>query len=72
MSGESERIRQHMESPSSSEVMCFDPRTGKLMVQNKSEAERRRDTDRAVVEDMNKEGSGGFFWNKKQTDNLTQ
>lgn len=55
------KVTQHMENPSDNEVLAFDSRTGKLMVQNRSEAERRRDTDRAIVDDMNKEGSGGFF-----------
>lgn len=63
MSSQREKIANFMEKPGNSETMVFDPTTGKLMVQNKSAAQREqeRGADRKVMLDMNKPGAGGFF-----------
>lgn len=54
-----QKIQQHLENRgSSSESLVFDPATGKLMVKPNQEAQT---SDRTVMLDMNKAGSGGFF-----------
>ena len=59
MSSNPQRIQQHLENRGgSSESLVFDPATGKLMVKPKQEAQN---SDRTVMLDMNKSGSGGFF-----------
>ena len=59
MSSNPQRIQQHLENRgSSSEALVFDPATGKLMVKPQQEAQN---SDRTVMLDMNKSGSGGFF-----------
>ena len=59
MSSNPQRIQQHLESRGSgSEALVFDPATGKLMVKSQQEAQN---SDRTVMLDMNKSGSGGFF-----------
>ena len=59
MSSNPQRIQQHLESRGSgSEALVFDPATGKLMVKPQQEAQK---SDRTVMLDMNKSGSGGFF-----------
>lgn len=59
MSSNPQRIQQHLENKGgSSESLVFDPATGKLMVKPKQEAQN---SDRTVMLDMNKSGSGGFF-----------
>lgn len=56
-----QRIQQHLERKgNSSEALCFDPTTGKLTVKPQQEA--RNPSDTAIMLDMNKEGSGGFFF----------
>ena len=44
-----------MENMSSTESLYFDPATGKLCTSRPS-------NDKAIAVDMNKQGSGGFFW----------
>ena len=59
MSSNPQRIQQHLENRGSgSEALVFDPATGKLMVKSQQEAQN---SDRTVMLDMNKSGSGGFF-----------
>lgn len=59
MSSNPQRIQQHLENRGgSSESLVFDPATGKLMVKPQQEAQN---SDRTVMLDMNKAGSGGFF-----------
>lgn len=59
MSSNPQRIQQHLENRGgSSESLVFDPATGKLMVKPQREAQN---SDRTVMLDMNKAGSGGFF-----------
>lgn len=59
MSSNPQRIQQHLENRGSgSEALVFDPATGKLMVKPQQEAQS---SDRTVMLDMNKSGSGGFF-----------
>ena len=59
MSSNPQRIQQHLENRgSSSEALVFDPATGKLMVKPQQDAQN---SDRTVMLDMNKSGSGGFF-----------
>jgi len=59
MSSNPQRIQQHLENRGgSSESLVFDPATGKLMVKPNQEAQN---SDRTVMLDMNKSGSGGFF-----------
>lgn len=59
MSSNPQRIQQHLENRGgNSESLVFDPATGKLMVKPQREAQN---SDRTVMLDMNKAGSGGFF-----------
>jgi len=60
MSSNPQQIQRHLENKGSgSEALAFDPATGKLMVLPQQEA--AQNSDRRVVLDMNKAGSGGFF-----------
>ena len=60
------RIQDHLENPSSSETLQFNPATGKLEVVPKRVAQQQRSqasgVDQRVALDMNKPGSGGFFY----------
>ena len=60
------QIQRHLESPSSSETLQFNPATGKLEVVPKRVTQQQRSqtsgVDQRVALDMNKPGSGGFFY----------
>lgn len=56
-----QRIQQALEQRGSgSETLVFDPATGKLMAKPVQDI-RNQASDRTVMLDMNKAGSGGFF-----------
>ena len=59
------QIAKHLENPSSSETLRFNPKTGTLEVVPKGGTTQRTHyssgADQTVALDMNKPGSGGFF-----------
>ncbi|KAK2563395.1 hypothetical protein P5673_013091 [Acropora cervicornis] len=60
-----QRIQQALEQRGSgSETLVFDPATGKLMAKPVQDI-RNQSSDRTVMLDMNKAGSGGFFCEQK-------
>ena len=60
------RVKNHLESPNDSEVLQFNQATGKIEVESRHAAQQQQSrstgVDQRVAVDMNKQGSGGFFY----------
>ena len=60
------RVQNHLERPNESRVLQYNPATGKLEVVSRHSAQQQQSrstgVDQRVAVDMNKQGSGGFFY----------